>query len=75
MAKSVRFTTSYPPYNANEIAQFSDNVAERLVAQGVATASGFTANATLGAELLRRYRAGDSATMADHGAAGFQHSQ
>lgn len=76
MAKMVKFLQGYPPYNATEQAQFSDNVAERLVAQGVATAVGFTPNAILGAELLRRYRAGDSAAMADHRASGFGgHSQ
>ena len=71
MAKTVKFLKVYPPYNAGETAQFSDNIGERLVAEGVASATDFAPTPALGAQLLAAYKAGSSAAMADHRAAGF----
>jgi hypothetical protein len=72
--KQVKFTQTYPPYNANEIALFDDTLAERLVAQGVASPVGFTPNPLVGAEELRQFRAGSSSAAARQHAAGFHHT-
>lgn len=72
MAKQVKFVKVYPPYNAGETAEFADdNVAQRLVAEGVATAVGFAADAALGTSVLNKLKAGDSGALAANRAAGF----
>ncbi len=49
--KRVKFLQADPPFQGGETAGFPDDVAEFLVAEGRATAVGFTPDAHLGTQL------------------------
>lgn len=77
MAKQVTFLKQNPPFNAGETVTFPDvvqDIAERLVSSGDATAVGFTPNAALGAQMVRAFKAGDAKAMDLNTKAGFQFS-
>jgi hypothetical protein len=80
----VTFSTVYAPFNAGESGLVPDSLAERLVAQGVASIpsgaglhgyASWAATPALGAQLLRDYRAGSAEAMRLQREGGFQHSQ
>jgi hypothetical protein len=81
VAKQITFIKPYPPFNPGESVTWPDDgnppgsnlqdVAERLVASGHATAVGFAPNAVLGAKMLRALQAGDAEAMYLQTKAGF----
>ena len=60
----VTFVNTYAPYNAGETAGFPDALANRLVAEGVATPSGWTPNTTTENQDLQLFQGGDAGTEA-----------
>jgi hypothetical protein len=64
MTLRVMFQSVYAPYNPGEQADFPDALANRLVAEGVATPVAWSPNATTESEALQAFEGGDTAQEA-----------
>ena len=62
---NVTFVVVYAPYNPGETAGFADDLANRLVAEGVAVPSGWTPQGSVETAALQAFQGGGAAQEAE----------